>query len=78
MKKNMLQLKGVTVLSKKAQMSIKAAGAVGLCDESRNCPRGTDCRGGLCYTNSGGGNCNEPIRICMDHETGCGCVYVYN
>jgi len=56
-----------------------------LCDVDGNCPStfpnsSTYCSNGICYrTNQGGGGpgpgCHEPMRLCQEWETGCGCVY---
>jgi hypothetical protein len=52
------------------------------CDAEGRCPAVSGsyyCSGGICYRSTGGGtpggNCNEPMRDCMEWETGCGCVY---
>jgi len=79
MKKQILQVKGAVVLTKKEQQRINGSGPIALCDEFGNCPQGSTCIGDVCYTdgggNPGGGGCNEPQRICTFPETGCGCVY---
>ncbi|RQO40344.1 hypothetical protein DBR39_05190 [Chryseobacterium sp. KBW03] len=52
------------------------------CDAEGRCPAVSGsyyCSGGICYRSTGGGtpggNCHEPMRDCMEWETGCGCVY---
>lgn len=60
-----------------------------LCDMNGECPPTAGsyyCSDGVCYSfnpgsnpggggGGGGGGCNEPQRLCMSWETGCGCVY---
>jgi hypothetical protein len=81
MKKQILQVKGVTQLTKKEQRTINGGNnPVAICDPYGNCPSGTSCApDGFCYEYSSGGNpgtgCSEPLRICILPETGCGCVY---
>lgn len=52
------------------------------CNAEGKCPAVSGsyyCSGGICYRSTGGGtpggNCHEPMRDCMEWETGCGCVY---
>ncbi|MDH5032139.1 MULTISPECIES: hypothetical protein [Chryseobacterium] len=54
-----------------------------LCDMDGNCPPTIGsyyCSGGTCYRVSEGGGgdpgCTEPMRLCQEWETGCGCVYM--
>ncbi|AXG68759.1 hypothetical protein KORDIASMS9_00975 [Kordia sp. SMS9] len=80
MKKQILQVKGATALTKKEQRQINGGNPIAICDRNGDCPSGSSCApDGLCYRDanggSGSGGCNEPMRICVLPETGCGCVY---
>ncbi|QHI37654.1 hypothetical protein IMCC3317_30350 [Kordia antarctica] len=80
MKKRILEVKGVTELTKKEQTLINgSAGPIAFCGPNGDCPPGSTCDGDYCYAdgggNPGGGNCHEPTRFCIPPETGCGCVY---
>ncbi|WP_459210318.1 hypothetical protein [Aquimarina rhabdastrellae] len=82
MKKNILNLKGVEILNKKQQSIINGSGTpIGFCNVNGVCPGGSYCGAdGLCYKddngNGGGDTCTEPLRLCMEGEIGCGCIFL--
>jgi len=76
MKKQFLNLG--KALNKAEQKSINGGGAIGICDEFGNCPSGSHCEGGYCYSdntnpNPGGGtgNCTGPWRFCPNGGITC-------
>ncbi|WP_288460106.1 hypothetical protein [uncultured Chryseobacterium sp.] len=70
---------------KRSQLVLISGGdvAYAVCDMDGNCPPTVGsyyCNDDICYRVTGGGGggggwCNEPIRLCQEWETGCGCVY---